>query len=218
MRRLTVGLLVCFGLVYGEASAQEIPYEVRKAISHNLQGPFIVFSDSVQDELKLTDDQKEKLDEHLRELLPDAMQTFQSLQELKGEEREKKLKAFRQEAQKKLAVVLMKALKEDQIKRLHQLALQQEGALALWHGDPEIGKELKITDEQKKQFMAIVKELQKKVGPLLKEAESGGDPEEIRPKVMKIRKESEGKIEALLTDDQKKQWKEMLGKPFTLED
>ena len=66
--------------------------------------------------------------------------------------------------------------------------------------------------------MAIVQELQKKVGPLIKEAQSGGDPEEIRPKVMKIRKEHEDKIEAVLTDAQKKQWKEMLGKPFALDE
>src|SRR5258707_5540095 len=43
-------------------------------------------------------------------------------------------------------------------------------------------------------------------------------PEEIRPKMMKIRKEQEGKIEALLSDAQKKQWKEMLGKPLDLGD
>jgi hypothetical protein len=35
---------------------------------------------------------------------------------------------------------------------------------------------------------------------------------------MKIRKEQEGKIEALLSDAQKKQWKEMLGKPLNLGD
>ena len=35
---------------------------------------------------------------------------------------------------------------------------------------------------------------------------------------MKIRKEHEGQIEALLTDAQKKQWKEMLGKPLNLDE
>jgi hypothetical protein len=61
-------------------------------------------------------------------------------------------------------------------------------------------------------------ELQKKIGPLIKEAQTGGNPEEIRPKVMKIRKEYEGKLEALLTDAQKKQWKEMIGKPLNLDE
>ena len=62
--------------------------------------------------------------------------------------------------------------------------------------------------------MAVVQDMQKKIAPLIKEAQSGGDPEEIRPKIMKIRKDHEGKLEALLTDAQKKQWKEMLGTPF----
>ena len=63
-----------------------------KGDSHNLQGPFMVFRDAVQEELKLTDEQKEKLEEHLRELLPEAMQFFQSLDGLDGEEREKNSK------------------------------------------------------------------------------------------------------------------------------
>ena len=178
----------------------------------------MVFRDAVQEELKLTDEQKEKVEEHLRERLPDIMQFFQSLDGVKGEEREKELKAFRQKAQEKLASVLKATLKEDQSKRLHQLELQQEGAFALFHGEPEIAKDLKITDEQRKQFMAVVQDLQKKIKPLIKEAQSGGNPEEIRPKVMKIRKEHEDQIEALLTDAQKKQWKEMLGKPLALDE
>jgi hypothetical protein len=34
----------------------------------------------------------------------------------------------------------------------------------------------------------------------------------------RIRKEHESRIEALFTDTQKKQWKEMLGKPSALDD
>ena len=213
-----VGLFVFLGLACAQASAQDIPEEARKMLAQNFQGSFLVFRDTVQEELKLTDEQKEKLDEHFRELLADAMQFFQKLQGLKGEEREKEHKAYRQKMQEKLTPVLKETLKEDQSKRLRQLGLQQEGAFALWHGDVEIGKDLKVTDEQRKQFMAIVQEFQKKVGPLIKEAQSGGNHEEIRSKVMKIRKEHEGKIEAILTDAQKKQWKEMLGKPFVLDE
>ncbi len=218
MQRLTVsaGLLLFLGLVCGEASAQDIPEEARKAIAENLQGSFVVFRDAVQEDLKLSDDQKEKLEGYLKERLPDFMKFFEGLGEKKQEERENELKAFRQKAAEKLAPVLKETLKEDQRKRLHQLALQQEGALALLHA-PEIGKELKITDEQRTQFMEVVQELQKQIAPLIQEAQSGGNPEEIRPKVMKIRKEHEGKIEALLTDDQKKQWKEMLGEPLALD-
>ncbi len=220
MQRLNVGvgLALFLGLLCAEASAQGVPEEARNAIAKNLQGSFMVYRDAVQEELKLTDEQKDKLEEHLREALPDIMQLLQSLDGLPGEEREKKLQDFRKTAQEKLTAVLKDALKEDQTKRLRQIGLQQEGAFALWHGAPEIAKELKITEEQRKQFTPVVQEFHKTVGPLIKEAQSGGNPEEIRPKVMKLRKEQEGKIEALLTDAQKKQWKEMLGKPFTLED
>jgi hypothetical protein len=114
-----------------------------------------------------------------------------------------------------LAAVLKDTLKDDQRKRLRQLELQQEGPFVL---GGELGKELKITDDQRKQFMAVVQDLQKKVEPLVKEAQSGGNPDDIRPKLMKIRKEHEGKIEAILTDAQKKQWQEMLGKPLDLDE
>jgi hypothetical protein len=220
MQRLKrgVGLFVFLGLVCAQAAAQDIPEQARKEIAHNLQGPFMVIRDAVQEELKLTAEQKEKVEEHLRERLPDIMEFFQSLDGVKGEEREKKLHAFRQKAQEQLTSVLKATLKEDQSKRLHQLGLQQEGAFALFHGEPKIAKSLKITGEQRKQFMAVVQDLQKKVKPLIEEAQSGGNPEEIRPKVMKIRKEHESQIEALLTDTQKKQWKEMLGKPLALDE
>jgi hypothetical protein len=202
----------------GSADRAQVPEEVRKHLAQSLGGSFLVFRDKVQDDLKLTKEQKEKLEQHLQELLPDLMQFFQKIDGLKGEGREKELKAYRPKVQEKLAAILKETLKEDQRKRLRQLELQQEGALALWHGDVQIGKGLKITDEQRKQFMAVVQEMQKKIEPLIKEAQSGGKPEEIGPKIMKIRREHEGKIEALLTDAQKKQWQEMLGKPLDLGD
>ena len=108
------------------------------------------------------------------------MEFFQKIDGVKGEEREKELKAYRPKAQEKLAAFLKETLKDDQRKRLGQLELQQEGAFVLMHGDGEIGKDLKITDEQRKQFMAVIMDMQKKIEPLIKEAQSGGDPKEIR--------------------------------------
>ena len=215
--KIGVGALAFVGLVCAQAGAQDIPEEARNAIAKNLQGSFMVYRDKVQEDLKLTNEQKGKLEGHLKEQLPDFMKFFEGLGEKKQVEREKELTAFRQKAQEKLAAVLKETLKEDQSKRLRQLELQQEGAFALVHGE-EVGKALKITDEQRKQFMAVVQDMQKKIEPLIKEAKSGRNPEEIRPKIMKVRKEHEGKIEALLTDGQKKQWKEMLGKPLQLDD
>jgi hypothetical protein len=214
--KMGLGLLMVLGLASARASAQDVPEETRKEIARNLEGPFVVLRDDVQKELKLTDDQKEAVDEHLRVHIQDFGQFFDSIHGLDREEHEKKLQAFRKKTQGELASVLKGILKEDQVKRLRQLELQQAGALALFHGGPEIAKGLKITNDQRKQFMQTVQGMQKRIEPLIKEAQSGGDPEEIRPKVMKIRKEHEDRIEAVLTDEQKRQWKEMLGKPFPI--
>ncbi len=218
MQRLTVGVLVVIGLVCAQAAAQDIPEEARKGLTQALGGSFLVFRDKLQEELKLTADQKEKLEQHLQQVLPDAMQFFQKLEGVKPEEREKELQAFRQKAQEKLAGVLKETVKEDQRKRLRELELQQEGAFALVHGEAEIGTALKITDEQRMQFVTVIQDMQKTIEPLVKEAQSGGNPQEVMPKVMKVRREHEGKIEALLSDAQKEQWKAMLGKPLALDD
>ena len=61
--------------------------------------------------------------------------------------------------------------------------------------------------------MGVIQDMQKKIEPLLKKAQSGGNPEEIRPKVIKIRKDHEEKIEKLMTDAQREQWNAMRGKP-----
>ena len=75
-----------------------------------------------------------------------------------------------------------------------------------------------LAPEQRQQLMAVVQELQQKAESVMKEAASGGNPQEIGPKIMRIRKEQETRIEAILSDTQKKQWKEMRGKLFDLGD
>ena len=52
----------------------------------------------------------------------------------------------------------------------------------------------------------------------MKEAQAGGKPEEIRPKIEQLRKDHAQKVEDILTDAQKKQWKELLGPAFELGD
>jgi hypothetical protein len=199
-----------------QAAAQDVPAEVRKHLAQTLGGSFLVFREKVQEDLKLTREQTEKVEQHLQEWMPDALKFFEKIDGLTREEREKELGAYRPKAQQKLAAVLNETMNEDQRNRLRQLELQQEGPFALHHGEVGIRKDLKITAEQRKEFMTVIQEMQMKITPLLKDVDSGGDPQEIWPKLMKIRKEHEGRIEALLSDAQKKRWREMLGKPLDL--
>jgi hypothetical protein len=196
---------------------QEVPAEAGRQLMETLGPGFMVFRDKVQEDLKVSDEQRQKLAKRLQNTVHDAMPFFEKLADKEPEEREKEVHSYRQKVQENLAAFLEGALKDEQLKRLRQLELQQEGPFALV-ARPDLGKELKITDEQRKQFMAVVQDLQKKIEPLIKEAQSGGNPQEIRPKIMKIRREHEGRIEGILSDAQKKQWKEIRGKPLDLGD
>ena len=206
---VVLSLVECFS---GPARAQEPAQMLQQGL-----GPqFMVFRDKVQERLKVSDDQKKKLQEPLEGFIKEMTEVFQSLDGVKPEEREKKIGPYRQKAHEKLAALLKETLKEEQLKQLRQLVLQQEGLFALGH--PEVMAELKVTDEQKKQFISLVQELQRNIEPLFQEAQSAGNPQEIGPKVMKLRKQYESKIEAVLSDAQKKRWKEMLGEPLDLGD
>jgi hypothetical protein len=191
-----------------------VPEEARRQVAETLGPPFLVFRARVQEELKLSEEQKQKLEKRLQDTVLETMRFFEKLGDRKAEEREQELHAYVQKAQENLTAFLQGLLQEEQLKRLRQVMLQREGLLAL--GDPEVRKELAITDKQRQQFFEVVQDMQKKIGPLLREAQLGGKPEEIQPRVMKIRAEHEGRIEALLNEAQKKQWKEILGKPLDL--
>jgi hypothetical protein len=202
--------------VAADAPAPAQPEDPRRQLIETLGPPFLVFRDRVQEELNISDEQKRKLEKRLQGTAQDAGRFFQQLGDRKPEEREKELHAYVGRAQENLGAFLEGLLQEGQLKRLRQVMLQREGLFAL--GNPEVMRELDLTDRQRQQFAEVVQDMQKQVEPLLKEAQNGGRPEDIRPRVMKVREEHAGRIEALLTEAQKKQWQEMLGKPVDLGD
>jgi hypothetical protein len=194
------------------ASAQ-VAEENRKQLMEALGTPFIVYRDKVLDELKVTDEQREKL---LRQALEQVMETGPFLNSLaeSGQEREQKLNEHRKNAKEKLAKRLKEVLQPEQLTRLRQVNFQQEGGFAL--GEEDVQKDLKISQEERQKFKAILRDLQKKVEALTKEAQSGINSDQFVPNLEKLRKEHAKKLEAVLTDDQKKQWKELQGPPFEL--
>jgi hypothetical protein len=211
---MALAVVALWGQSFQRAAAQ-VPEENRKQVVEALGTPFIVFREKVLDELKVSDEQREKLMQYIMEQIMETGPFLDSLAET-GPEREKKLNEHRKNALEKLAKHLKEVLQPDQLKRLRQVTLQQEGGFAL--GQDEVQKDLKVSQEQLKKFTAIVLELQKNVESRVKEAQSGGKPEEIRPKIEQLRKDHAKKLEAVLTDAQKKQWSELLGPPFELGD
>jgi hypothetical protein len=103
------------------------------------------------------------------------------------------------------------ALSADQIKRLKQIQLQQRGLEAF--RDAEVEKALKLSDEQKEKLKTIAEEVRKEMGGLFQRGQ-GGNPREAFQKMQEMRTKAREKADAVLTDEQKKAWKELTGAPF----
>ena len=177
-------------------------------------GPSLLTNKSVQEELKLTKAQKDKLAEVAKKTREKMQEAFQKFQDLKPEERREKFQAL----MKGIAEETNKAagLTADQKTRLEQIQLQQQGVGAF--GDAKVQKALKFTDEQKADLKKITEDLTKKRQKAFEEAREAG-PEgfgKLRETMTKLNKDAMGKVASKLTADQKATWKKMLGKPFEI--
>jgi Spy/CpxP family protein refolding chaperone len=162
----------------------------------------------VQTELKITADQKTKV-EALMEKLRGQRGDFQSLRDLSQEERAKAMAERRAAETKELAAIL----NADQMKRYDQLRLQRTGMSAL--AEKEVADQLSLTADQRTKVQEIMQAQAVEMRSLFQGGGGGGDREAMRAKMEEMRKQTDTKLAALLTDDQKNKWKEMVGAPFT---
>jgi hypothetical protein len=120
------------------------------------------------------------------------------------------------EQSEKLPAAVMKAvgevLNDKQMKRLRQIELQKKDTAAL--RDTKVRSELKITDSQVKSIDQIFDDSRKELADLAKE---GGFGKGSFEKIQGINKETKEKLMGVLTADQKKAWKGMLGEEFKFE-
>jgi hypothetical protein len=210
MKLGSITTIACLLLLAAVGLTRSQDEEARRHLLHELGGPYFVSRDKVQVEMKLSDAQKQKLQEKLSTDLLEARDLLGQLKNLKGSEREKLM----QPSHEKLEAFLQENLTADQFKRFQQLQLQYDIPSIMLR--PEIDTKLHITDEQRQQFMAAIQDMQKMIGPLQHEARSGGTQQEILLKVTKLRLDCQGQIEALLNDAQRKQWEAMTGTPFVI--
>ncbi len=164
----------------------------------------------VQKELNLSDEQKDKIKEVAQPVQEKMRSAFQGLRDVPQEERREKMQAAMKEVQaesEKAMASLKDTLKPEQTKRLHQIMLQVRGPDAF--SDPHVQEKLKLSDDQKNSIKTILDDTRKDI----QEAFQGGGGFQ---KVQEIRKEANEKLAGVLNDSQKKEWKEMTGKPFTM--
>jgi len=143
---------------------------------------------SVQEELKISEDDAKKITAALTAKMTELGR------DAKPEERTEAT-----------AKILADGLKPDQIKRLHQI-MWQKGSIGQALGNSEVKAALKLDEKQLEKVKSIQDDARKARTDLGRQA----DP----AKMAELRKKETEDITAVLTDDQKKAWKDLLGPEF----
>ena len=126
------------------------------------------------------------------------------------------------EQMEKVPEAVMKALGDvlnsKQLVRLKEIELQQRGTTAF--SDAKIQDSLKLTNEQRESVKTILDDSKKEMAELAKGAGGkggfGGGGANAE-KLDGMRKEAQDKINGVLTADQRKAWRAMLGDTFKIE-
>jgi hypothetical protein len=202
-------------------------------------GPlFLVNNKAVQEDIKATEDQVEKLREFQKDFFPKIGEIYKErgiefgFGKGKGfsEEDRAKMAEANAEVAKMAYKEIGDILKKEQVDRLKQIERQQMGVNAFTND--EVVTALKLTDSQKASVKGISGDFDRERREIFAEAfkdapggkggkgGKGGfgrglDPE-VMKRVNKVQSESVGKIVDLLDDSQKKTWKELVGAEFDL--
>lgn len=173
------------------------------------QGFGLLRNKSVQAELKMTQPQIEKVDAKQQELQQQMRDLFQSSQ---GDPNA--MQANRAKMQEMQNKAVADILDTTQQKRFKQIEYQQMGAQAFTR--PDVADALKLTEDQRAKIRSIEQESFQQ----MREAMQGVDRQNMtdadRQKLASLRKATDDKVVAVLTDAQKAQWKQMQGAPFKL--
>ncbi|MGQ0635932.1 MAG: hypothetical protein ACT4QC_15070 [Planctomycetaceae bacterium] len=172
-------------------------------------------AEPVQKELKLSDDQKGKLDQLRQDAFAQMAGGFGGrgggggfgrFQEMSEEERQKfrdDMRKRNEETEQKLAAILQ----DDQNKRLKEIGLWQRGGGAL--ADETVAKELNLSDDQKEQIKAIQEEIGERMRKNFEENQ--GDFQKIGEENAKVLTDANLEYLGVLTEEQNKKFETMKG-------
>lgn len=163
----------------------------------------MLFNPDVSKDLKLSEEQLDKLKGTLGKVMAKYKDDFDKFRKSPPtpEEGQKVGKAFNDDSHKAIAGVL----DAKQLRRFQQIKWQLTGIGAF--EDPELQKELKLSEEQKKKLEGVIKDAEKKLQDLAKS-------QSPREKFQNVLKESEEQANGVLSEEQRKNLKELKGPPF----
>jgi hypothetical protein len=176
-------------------------------------GPMLLRNKSVQQELKLSEEQAKKINEVIQEVFGKHQDEIATLREQGAEQGFEKMQELMKKVSEETRKALAGVLQPDQEKRFKQIELQLQGARAFQEAD--VQNALKLTDEQKEKLKTIDQDAAKEMQNLRSQGGPGNFQEGLR-KVNALRKEATEKAQSVLTEDQKKTWADMTGKTFEM--
>ena len=177
-------------------------------------GGMILRAENVQKDLKLSAEQIDKIDATLRSVQEKHRDDFAALSDLEPQERMPKMlslnKAVTEDLKKGLSMTA------EQAKRYDQISLQQRGLMAF--ADPTVVEKLKLTQDQRSQIREIASAGGAGRGGLaaFKNASAEEKKDAFR-KMRETQRDNMKKVMAVLSDDQKKEWKELTGEPIEIQ-
>lgn len=175
--------------------------------------------EQVQNELKVTDEQKSKIDDIVGLYRDDRRQLFSGLRDVSREERAQKMDELRSQFDQMAAAAEKKVdavLNDEQRKRLQEIVVQVLGGRALERAD--VTAALALNDEQKKKIKAVFESEDQRRRDLFEQARDGNlQREQIFTKFRELQTTINTEALAVLTDEQKAEFEQMKGAAFELQ-
>jgi hypothetical protein len=197
MLRHIFSAAACMALLAAGLAMADDPKPTRPAVG--MPSLRLLHQKAVQEELKMTDEQVKKVDAVAQKLKDEREAAID-----KGE------KPDLAKMVEKMDKAVAEFLKPEQLKRLKQIQLQVGGPRVF--NNPELAKEMKITDAQQKKLKELQDENAAEVKKIYeKDAESR---DEARKKVAELNNKVGERIIDLMEGEQKEKWKEKVGEPF----
>lgn len=175
----------------------------------------------VQEEIQLTVDQQELVEilgEELREGRPDFPENFRDLSEEEQAAFRRRMEDWSQEQSTQATETLRTILEEQQYKRLQEISIQTRGVSALL--DEEVAEKVELSEEQLAKLKETQDAAREEMGTAMREMFRGGgggfDRDAMREKMEEFRKETENRMLAHLSEEQKAAFADLKGKPFEM--
>jgi hypothetical protein len=168
----------------------------------------LVSNSAVQDELRLSVTQRTEI----AALVRDANQIYRGWGKVDWKTRDQKTITVQTMTSNRLA----KILKEKQLERLGQIDHQRRGPVIIY--DDRTSAPLKLSGEQREKLQILAERMQRDIGELSSQYVNL-DPEDgrrIAEKFVKLHADANRKVEAELSDEQKKAWRSIRGNAFDL--